>query len=165
MILLIAFGASLLPSTFEVSRETTIARSPAQIYAILSDLQQWKDWDPWQSSDAELKLRIKASGTTGMEGEWLREEVLEGKISLTRTTEAKRIDISFQRGGDPQRNLVFELKDLGNKTRLKWTVHGENGMYPFGNLFALQMEQYVGPVYEEALRKLKAYAESQPVTK
>ena len=160
----IAIVAALLPSTFEVSRETTIDRSPSHVYAMISDLEKWHPWDPWQTKESGLRLKVTESSSTGMKGVWLREDVAEGDITVTQTTRNERLDISIRRGSDPERALVFVLKDMGTKTRLQWTVSGENGMYPLGNLFALQMDSYIGPAYELALQKLKQHAETSSAT-
>ena len=69
--------------------------------------------------------------------------------------------MTLETAREPSRELEFTLQNLGSKTRLRWTVSGKNGLYPLGNIFALQMNKYVGPNYEEALGKLKGYIESQ----
>jgi len=162
--MLLFFGAgACLPSSFEVSRESIIDRDPAYVYAIIKDLDKWKPWDPWQSKASGMTLSVTQRTPKGMEGEWLREGIREGRIKLVETTPDKRLDISIRRGNDLERKLVFELKDMGNKTRLKWTVSGANPMYPIGNLFALQMDSRIGPTYELALQSLKQYAETSSV--
>ena len=163
MTLLFIGVSACLPSSFEVSRETIIDRSPTHVYAMIKDLEKWKPWDPWQSKASGLTLSVTQRTTAGMQGEWLRDGSSEGTITLVESIPNKELSISIRRGTDLERKLVFELKDMGKKTRLKWTVTGENAMYPIGNLFALQMDSRIGPTYELALQNLKQYAETSSV--
>ena len=157
--------AYVLPSSFEVSREITIDKAPQVVYSILADLEKWKPWDPWQKNDPGLSLSVTHRTQSGMKGKWLRDGRPEGTITLEKIIPDSRAEIFLQKGNEPKRKLVFDLKDLGGKTRLTWTVTGENGMYPIGNIFATQMDKYVGPIYEQALLQLKAYSEAaQPPT-
>ena len=156
------FGfAAMLPDTFEVSREITIERSPEVVYAAISDLSKWRSWDPWQAKEPSLTLAIIESNAEETKAKWLRNELEDGRITLRRTQPPVRLEMLLETPREPARELEFTLQNLGSKTRLQWTVSGKNGLYPLGNIFALQMNKYVGPNYEEALGKLKAYIESQ----
>jgi uncharacterized protein YndB with AHSA1/START domain len=156
------FGfATLLPDSFEVSREITIDRPPETVYAVISDLSRWRSWDPWQAKEPALTLSVlKTTGTT-TDARWLRQGFEDGKISVQQTDRPHRLNMTLETSREPPRELEFTLQNLGGKCRLKWTVKGKNGLYPLGNIFALQMNKYVGPTYEEALSKLKTYVESQ----
>ena len=156
------FGlATLLPDSFEVSREITIDRPPEVVYAVIADLSRWRSWDPWQAKEPALTLSVLESSDTTTDARWLRNGVEDGKITLRQTDKPTRLEMTLETSREPPRELEFKLQNLGGKCRLQWTVKGKNGLYPLGNIFALQMNKYVGPTYEEALTKLKAYVESQ----
>lgn len=156
------FGfAAMLPDSFEVSREITIERSPEVVYATIADLSKWRSWDPWQAKEPSLTLSVLKSDGEETQARWLRNNVEDGRITLRRTRPPIQLEMTLETVREPARQLEFILQNLGGKTRLKWTVSGKNGLYPLGNIFALQMNKYVGPNYEEALGKLKVYIESQ----
>ena len=156
------FGfAALLPDSFEVSREITIDSPPNVVYSVLSDLNRWRSWDPWQAKEPALTLSVlKTTGTT-TDAQWLRRGVADGKITLERTDSPHVLNMTLETSREPRRELEIRLQNLGGKSRVKWSMKGKNGLYPLGNIFALQMNKYVGPNYEEALSKLKVYIESQ----
>ena len=156
------FGlATLLPDSFEVSREITIDRTPEAVYAVISDLTRWRSWDPWQAKEPGLTLSVLKSTGKTIDARWLRHGVEDGKISVQQTDRPRKLNMTLETSREPPRELEFTLQNLGGKCRLQWTVKGKNGLYPLGNIFALQMNKYVGPTYEEALTKLKAYVEAQ----
>lgn len=156
------FGfAALLPDSFEVSREITIDRPPETVYRIIADLSRWRSWDPWQAKEPALTLSVLKTTGTRTDARWLRRGVEDGKIIIEQTERPHVLNMTLETSREPLRELEFRLQNLGGKSRLKWTVKGKNGLYPLGNIFALQMNTYVGPNYEEALSKLKVYVESQ----
>ena len=160
------FGfAALLPDSFEVSREITIDSPPEVVYAIISDLSRWRSWDPWQAKEPAMTLSVlKTTGAT-TDAQWLRRGIPDGKITLQRTEIPRVLNMTLETSREPLRELEIRLQNLGGKSRVQWTVSGKNGLYPLGNIFALQMNKYVGPNYEEALTKLKGYIESQGASK
>tara|TARA_B100000674_G_scaffold458141_1_gene434118 strand:+ start:167 stop:652 length:486 start_codon:yes stop_codon:yes gene_type:complete len=161
MTLAVFFIATLLPSSFEVSRETTIEKPAHVVYAALADLSTWKHWDPWQSEDNKLSIRIVSQTAEETKAVWLNEGAEAGQINLRIRVPNQELAIAIETLRVPPRLLSVRLQNLGGKTRVHFTVKGENGLYPLGNIFALQMEKYVGANYEEALNKLKTHLENK----
>ena len=150
---------ALLPSTFHVSRERTISVSLSRVSSVLSDLSKWAPWDPWQNSETNLKLEVSKNANGLWIGRWLKDGVEHGRVIQQPQQSKNTIEYNLERSGEPLRHLRFELQDLGMNTRVTWTVSGKNKFYPIGNIFAVQMEKYVGPVYEKGLNSLKKHLE------
>ena len=155
------FGATLLPSSFEISREVIVEKPVRTVHASLSDLSQWSKWDPWQTRESGAGLKVLTQNESETKAVWLRDGQESGRITLKATTQETQLTIIIETPRVPQRTLLIQLQDLGGKTRVTWQVSGENGMYPLGNIFALQMEKYVGANYEDALKKLKQHLENK----
>ena len=157
-VIVYAIGA-WLPSTFNVSRERTISVPLKRVSDVLVDLSKWAPWDPWQNSETDLKLEISRNARGLWVGRWLKDGIEHGRVIQQPQLSKNTIEYNLERSGEPLRRLRFELQDLGMNTRVRWTVSGKNKFYPIGNIFAVQMEKYVGPVYERGLDNLKKHLE------
>ena len=155
----VVFFATLLPSSFEVSREITIDRPIQTVYQSLADLSKWSQWDPWQRKDTNLSLKVTQQTPDQTDAVWLKDGNKAGTIKLEIKAPREELVITIENVSMPTRTLIVRLQDLGGKVRVQWTVTGENGLYPLGNIFALQMEKYVGTNYEDALKQLKSHLE------
>ena len=55
----IAVGvAFVLPQHPHTQRETIIAATPEQVFAVVDNMARWNDWAPWASMDPDMKQKF-----------------------------------------------------------------------------------------------------------
>ena len=65
VVVFVAFVA-IQPSSYTVSRTTSVNAPPATVYALVSDFQTWPKWSPWEELDPGMKKDF--TGEAGVVG-------------------------------------------------------------------------------------------------
>lgn len=148
------------PDTYHVERSRTYAASPEAVWALVSDMNQFPSWSPWQKYDPAMKTTIEgAAGAVGHTYSWKgNSDAGSGSMKITAVKPGERIDIAlhFLEPFEDQASTAYILAADGDKTRLTWSMDGKNNM--MGKIFSvfMDMETMIGKDYEEGLANLEA---------
>jgi hypothetical protein len=150
-----------LPGTFHVERTLVIDAAPDKVFPWVNDLTKWPKWDPWTRADPDIKHQYSGTQGVGHTQNWKGPRSGVGQLKVVTSTHPKEIRVELRTDKiTATRLLTFTLKDLGKKTKLTWSIDGENNMKPIGNWFGLGMNKYLGPMYEQGLSNIKALTET-----
>ncbi len=151
---LIAY-VSLQPDTFSITRTGVIDASPETIYPHINDLHSWQAWSPWARLDPEAKNAFEGSPLgPGASYSWSgNKKVGAGKMTIIESgqNERVRLKLEFSRPMKATNDVLFDLKPIGDKTEVIWTMSGRNEF--MGKAFAafMNMDKMVGGQFEQGL--------------
>lgn len=161
VLIAVAAGAAfLLPQEATTSRETIMAASPEQVFAIVNDMSRWNTWAPWAKMDPDMKLDFQgpASGV-GAKMVWTSTKLGNGSITITESTQFSQIKQALDFDGSAATStFAFAPGDGG--TKVTWTFASDTGMNPISRYFGLLVDSMVGKDYETGLANLKVLAEA-----
>ncbi len=161
MICLILIGGFALPGTFSVQRSAEIEAPAAKVFEYLSDYQQWAQWDPWLAKDNSLKSRTEGPAGVGQALIWSSGGQETGRCELLETEAPNRLVMNMTfRNSDSAHRAQFLLSHKDGKTKVVWSLIGENGMQPIGNYFGLMMDSFVGGMFTHGLMRVKSLIET-----
>lgn len=157
---------SLRPADFAITRSTTIAAPPADVFEHVNDLHKWEAWSPWAKLDPTMtKSYAGPAAGPGASYTWKgKGTVGEGTMTVTETTTPTRLGMRL----DFRRPMVctnavefrFEPTADGAGTVVTWTMTGRNGLAGKAFDFMLGMDRVVGKDFATGLANLKALAEA-----
>jgi uncharacterized protein YndB with AHSA1/START domain len=157
--------ASTKPDTFSVERHTTIAASPAIVYANLDDFHRWAAWSPWEKLDPGMKKTYggpaKGVGSTYA---WSgNDDVGEGRMTVLESDPNRRlvVRLEFIKPFATTSTTVYTLEPAAaGGTELTWSMDGPNS-FP-GKIMSVfvDMDAMIGKDFEKGLADLKRISES-----
>ena len=154
---------TLQPSTFKVTRSTTIAAPPEAVFALVNDYHKWEAWSPWAKIDPNVKTTYSgADSGQGAIYSWAgNSDVGEGRMTTleSRSPSYMKIKLEFLKPFESTSLAEFHFKPEGAGTVVSWDMYGDaNFMTKAMTLFA-SMDSMVGADFEKGLRQMKALAE------
>lgn len=160
-------AAALMSSPdYHVERSVTVAASPETTYNVLVDLQQFKEWSPWEKLDPEMKKEFSGPDTgVGSSYHWSgNSDVGEGKMTITKVEPNKMVEVrlEFIKPFESTCKTTWTVTSTEQGSQVTWAMDGRNeGLVPriFG-LF-LNMDSMVGQDFENGLSDLKKVCENK----
>ncbi len=150
-----------LPDTFHVERTLVVDAPAEQVWRRVAHLDQWPNWDPWSRTDPQMTHTFEGEPGVGHLMRWTGPKSGIGRLETMASSPYESVLFHLVvEDQDLPRLLKFTFTDLGGKTQLTWSISGENGLKPIGNYFALGMDRYIGPMYEQGLSNLKSLVET-----
>lgn len=149
-----------IPSRIMITRAVVINVPAAKVFSEISDLQNWKHWQPVFVNDAaKIKFNTTTDGTSTA-CEWDS----KGKKNTMRITQKTSNTVSaiLERSGENDvRNTisVLPLAD-SNQVQAEWNVLIQLKWYPWEKFYGIFIEKITGQGYEDALNSLKSYVEN-----
>jgi hypothetical protein len=153
------------PSTFRVSRATTIAAPPAVVYSEIIDFHKWEAWSPWAKLDPTMKTTY--SGPTSGPGAayaWAgNDKVGEGKMLITGAKPAQEVNIKldFLKPFEATSANGFLLEPTSGGTRITWSMSGDSGFVMKAFSLFHDMDADIGKDFEKGLASMKTVAETE----
>src|SRR5690554_1654213 len=135
-------------STFElnVSRQTEL--SEQRLFRYVNNLQNFKEWNPWNNNESAFKLDSVSQGT-GAKVYWTGDSALIDNV-LPNDMIHLKIHID---GGDYDTKMSFSKKD--GKTTLNWNVTGNLSFKEKVQLFFKGTpETLIAPTFEKGLNAI-----------
>jgi len=157
-------AAAMQPNEYTVTRSTTIAAPPADVFALVNDFHKWDTWSPWAKLDPAMKTSFEgAPAGPGSIYKWVgNSDVGEGRMTIldNKPGEMIRIKLEFIKPFESNSTTEFQFKPEGSGTNVNWTMTGENNLISkaFGLVMG-GMDKMVGPDFEKGLVQMKAAAE------
>lgn len=172
---LVLFGIGFaLPSTAHVERNITIDAPPADVYALISDFNQWDQWSSWAKLDPEAQVTISGTGL-GQTMVWASDnpQVGHGQQEIIELEGDRHLKTHLEFEGQGVADATFELTPIvtetddleTNGTQVVWSLDSPVGedtplvLKPLNNYVGLLLDFMVGKEYETGLANLKAIAE------
>ncbi|MGE0492064.1 MAG: SRPBCC family protein [Vulcanimicrobiota bacterium] len=160
----VVVAALMQPPEYHVERSIKIAAPPAEVYAVIADLDRYGEWSPWESLDPKMKKTIQGEpGQVGTSYAWSgNSKVGEGKMTIRQAIEGERIDLDleFLKPFASSCQVAWVLAPDGEGTRMTWSMDGRNdGLVPrvFGLL--MDMDGMIGKDFQSGLERLKTICE------
>ncbi|MGE5193981.1 MAG: SRPBCC family protein [Deltaproteobacteria bacterium] len=155
---------AMQPSDFRVTRSTTIAAPPADVFAQVNDFHNWEAWSPWAKLDPAARNSFEgASAGTGAIFKWSgNDKVGEGKMTLTesRPHELIRIKLEFVRPFADTSTTEFTFKPEGGQTVVTWSMFGRKNFVSKAVCLFMNMDKMLGGDFEKGLAQMKTVAEA-----
>ena len=158
VILFFALIGSLLPHDYALSAKTAINASPAEVYAHLESLPDWKAWSQW-NPDAIEDLTVEY-GADGKSQKWTDVRG-NGKLWITDQQANERIDYQMRFANFPEMTSSIILTPEGDGTSVAWQSDGVLPSGPFYGFFRRVFVSGMTRQYETSLEKLKGVVEEQ----
>jgi len=149
-----------IPSKLMVTRAVIINAKADKVFDQISDLQNWKHWQPVFIRDsANIKFDKDANGISNS-CTWES----KGKDNKMLITEKKgnAIAATLLRQGENDVLNTISILPLAdsNQVQAEWNVLIKLKWYPWEKFYGLFIEKISGQGYEDALNSLKAYIEN-----
>ncbi|MBX7165032.1 MAG: SRPBCC family protein [Pirellulales bacterium] len=149
---------ALLPSRVHVERSTVISKPPAEVFAVVSDLNRYAEWDPFSRTDPTSKSTVTGAGQEAVYT-WQGEQTGRGQMQIAGLDPPRRVDFALETF-EPMAakfQASYLLEPAGAGTKMSWTYDGE--MDYFGRYFGLMMDGMLGPLFEQGLDNIKTLLE------
>jgi len=158
-------GAFALPASTHVERATTIARPPAEVFAMLNSYRDFNRWSPWHARDPKTVYTYDGPEQgVGASMRWSSEQsdVGKGRQTIIESVPNERIVTKLEFEGQNDVEASFLLTPEGEGTRVVWGFDATHGMNPISRWFGLLFDRMIGPDYEQGLANLKKAMEDAP---
>jgi carbon monoxide dehydrogenase subunit G len=152
------FWANSLPSDWEVTREHTIAATPAEIHPYLEDLRRWEDWGVWYEREPDMQIEYQGEAGVGQVSEWVgkdgagKNEIIASDVAVGITTRTTFANFTPFEG-----DITFTPQ--GDKTLVRWHSHG-TAQNIGEKLFGKFADDAMGPDFQANLERLGALVEA-----
>jgi uncharacterized protein YndB with AHSA1/START domain len=160
---LVLFLASRRPDTFRVQRSVEIAAPPEAIFPLISDLQAFITWSPFEGKDPAMKRTFSGprSGPGAVYEFAGNSQVGRGRLELTEADPPHAVTFRLDMHAPMAASNVveFTLLPVGSGTRVTWAMHGPSSFLPKLLGLFMDMEGMVGQEFERGLAALAALAE------
>ncbi len=163
----LALAAVFAPVDYTVARETTINKTPEEVFAYVKLLRNQNEWGPWFKKEPTMQQEFRgADGQPGFTVAWKGQnaETGEGEQEIKNVVEGKRIDteLRFKQPFESKANTYITTEPAGEgQTKVTWGMTGSMPRPMNILLLLMSMDQMIGKDYEEGLATLKSKLESQ----
>ncbi len=148
-----------IPSKLMVTRAVVINADAGKVFNEISDLQNWKHWQPvFMKDSTSIHFQPDANGSVNY-CYWES----NGKKNIVEITNksANSISVSLKRTGENEVLNTISVLPLSdnNQVQAEWNVLIKLKWYPWEKFYGIFIEKISGQGYEYALNSLKNYVE------
>lgn len=165
---LYAVGYFLLPNVLEVTREATIERPRATVFAMINDLEIVQKWSPVTLRDPNVDYAVE--GQTPGEGQSMSWSANDsrlgvGEMSILRSIANQRVDALLRlRRASFNSTMELRAEELpqGGRTQIRWRIGSvcrDGWINVPCRYMNLLLERSIGRDLESGLQELKEMAE------
>jgi hypothetical protein len=149
-----------IPSRLMVSRAVVINTNTAKAFSEISNLQNWKHWQPvFMNDSAKINFKTDDNGISNY-CEWES----KGKKNAVEITKKNNNSIAavLKRSGENDVQNTISILPLAdsNQVQAEWNVLIKLKWYPWEKFYGIFIEKISGQGYEDALNSLKNYVEN-----
>lgn len=150
------------PKEFRVTRSTSIAASPFEIFPYLNDVQKSQKWSPWVAMEPNAKYEFAGPQSgIGSIVKWEGKKAGKGMSTLieSRENEFLKLRLDFEKPMKATNMTEYILEPTANGTKMTWTMYGPNNF--MGKIMSLFMncEKMIGDQFETGFNNLKNVVE------
>ncbi len=161
-IVLLLIVAATKPDNFRIERSVRIQAPPERVHGLISDLQQFNRWNPWQKKDPAIQGQYgPTTSGVGASYDWQSDKVGQGRMTLTEVQPPTRVAmrLEFIKPMATVSSAEFTLRPDGDGTVVNWAMFGPTPFVSKLMQVFFSMDRMVGPDFESGLADLKALAE------
>jgi Polyketide cyclase / dehydrase and lipid transport len=150
----------LIPSKIRVTKAIAIHAGADKVFAQVSNLQNWKNWQPVFRRDSAAIVfgRDNAGNVNSIEWE------SKGKKNKFLITSIKdnAVTASLQRERETEVLNTITILPVAeqNQVQVEWNALIKLKWYPWEKFYGIFIEKVTGQGYEDALNSLKTYVEA-----
>lgn len=157
----------VLPDKVTLEREAIINAPQEDVYALISDFEEWDAWSPWAKIDPDAEMSISGEGI-GQRMSWKSDDpnVGTGSQEITAMDPPNSLTTHMEFEGMGVADAAFTLAPTGDgATRVVWSFQSNMRegmpiyMQPMSTYMGFMMDGMLGPQYEDGLANLKKLAE------
>ena len=143
-----------------VSRGVVINAPAGKVFIEISNLKNWRHWQPVFKNDALIIKFDTTENGSGNACEWESKGKMN-KIVIT-DKESNKITALLVREGEADALNTISVLALAdsNQVQVEWNVLIKLKWYPWEKFSGIFIEKITGQGYEDALNSLKEYIES-----
>jgi uncharacterized protein YndB with AHSA1/START domain/predicted transcriptional regulator YdeE len=144
----------------ELEKSVEIDASVEKLFAIISDLANWRPWNPWLITDSEAAVDVESGGKSYS---WNGKRTGSGRMQIIseQRPSSVELDLTFLKPFKSHAKVGFKIEPHGEGSKVTWSMQSS---LPFFMLFMKNMmTTMIGMDYERGLTMLKDYAESGSV--
>ncbi len=159
LFLFITLLSLFIPSKLMVTRAVVINAPADKVYNAVSNLQNWKYWQPVFINDsAKINFYTGANGVSDS-CTWYSKGK-KNTIQITKKT-SQSVSATLKRTGENEVLNTISLLPLAdsNQVQAEWNVLIKLKWYPWEKFYGIFIEKITGEGYEAALNSLKSYIE------
>lgn len=150
----------LIPSKLMITRAVVINAPANKVFAEVSDLQNWKHWQPvFVRDSAAIRFNLDAGGTSSS-CEW--ESKGEKNKMIITGRQSHSVAVKLERPGENDVLNTISILPLADSSQVQaeWNVLVKLKWYPWEKFYGIFIENISGQGYEDALNGLKVYVEN-----
>jgi uncharacterized protein YndB with AHSA1/START domain len=143
-----------------VTRSAVMAAPPAEVFAVVSDLNRNKDWSPWMALDPNINVGVSGPAGVGQRLTWASDNpnVGKGTQETIGFEQDKQVVAALDFGDMGKATATVQLVPEGEGTKVTWTLDSKlNNIIE--RWFGLMYDKWIGADFEKGLANLKAYVE------
>ena len=156
-------GGFALPASTHVERSVSIARPPAEVFAMLNSYRRFNEWSPWHGLDPKTAYTYEgpAEGVgAGMRWSSEQSNVGKGRQTIIASVANESVGTRLEFEGQNDALATFTLTAERDGTRVVWSFDTEHGRNPVSRWFGLMLDRWVGGDFARGLAKLKTVLEN-----
>ncbi len=160
LFIMVTLISMIMPGRVVVTRAEPMLGDSLKIYSEVSDLKNWKHWQPVFKEDSAGITFSAVSNEVNSTAAWTS----NGKKNTLVITEKKYpyVKVALQRENENEVMNIFSLmpvQEQGNM-QVQWETITKLKWYPWEKFGGIFIEKMTGPGYEFGLKSLKEYVES-----
>ena len=168
VILAIAIAAVLVlaatkPDTLRVQRSVRIKAPPDDIFPLICDFHQWRNWSPYEQKDPAMKRTYGgAERGQGAVYAWDGDKnVGSGRMEILDASVPQRIAIKldFFKPFEGHNTAEFTMLPQGDGTHVTWLMHGPSRFLTKLIQVFMNLDNMIGRDFEIGLANLKKLTE------
>lgn len=144
----------------EVERSIEIHKSAEEVFAIVSNLGNWRPWNPWLVTEPEADVTVAPDGK---QYSWKGKRTGEGSMAISseKAPSLVHLDLTFLKPFKNHANVGFRIEPTESGCRVTWFM---DSSMPFFLFFMVKMMTNLLKMdYDRGLSMLKDYAETGEV--
>lgn len=159
--------AALKPSEYLIKRDVMINAKPDAIFPFLISTKSADQWMPWKEQDPQVKMTYSGpeEGVGSMSSWDSPGQMGTGKAEVVGVirNQSVKTKITYSRPMEMSQDSEFMLTPQGESTQMTWTVTGNQPFFArlMCTLTFMNIDKYVGGMFEQGLNKLKLIVEAK----
>mgnify|MGYP001559079165 CR=1 FL=1 len=159
--------AALKPEDYLIKRDILINAKPEIIFPLLASTKNADSWMPWKEHDPQVKNTYSGPEEgIGAISSWESPgQMGTGSAEIVEVTQNQSVKtkITYTKPMEMNQDSEFILTPEGESTKMTWIVTGKQPFFArlMCTLMFMNMDKYVGGMFEQGLNKLKTLTENK----
>ncbi|MCU0226122.1 MAG: SRPBCC family protein [Bryobacterales bacterium] len=164
LLVVLVVVVALRPSSYAVTRTTTVAARPEVVFSLVNDFHHWDKWSPWAKLDPNMMVTYSgAESGKGAVYEWAgNADVGKGRMTIRESHPSEQIAIylEFHEPFASVSDTEFRFQSAPGGTAVTWAMTGNLGFMEKAVGLFMDMEAMIGSDFEKGLAQLSDAAKA-----